>query len=215
MKNRIFIDLGANKGSSIDWCEEHYENDCLIYAFEPNPVLFQNLVSKYSDRVMIFNYAAWTRNEKKKLRIAENDISSTFYKHVSIVNAIFVNAIDFSTWLRDTMINGDVITLKMNIEGAEFPVLMKMIEDRTINLIGELYYQFHPNMKPKPAVNSAKNLIDIIESRGILCQKWIGAKQTKRIDGNIKISELPKFGEQVGHISKGIEKNIESACQVR
>lgn len=182
MKNHVFIDLGANKGLSIDWCKKYYGRNYLIYAFEPNPNLYRNLLLKYSNQMtIIINHAVWIRNEKKEFRVAKNDISSTFYRHVNNKNVISVQAIDFSRWIKDTMTEGDFIVIKMNIEGAEFQVLSKMIEDRTINMVGRLYYQFHPNMKPKPARNLARNLISTIESRGVICQKWIGSKQTERL----------------------------------
>jgi hypothetical protein len=57
-----------------------------------------------------------------------------------------VACFDFSRWLSDLRTSHprpDVIVVKMDIEGAEVPVLQKMIEDGTDALIDELLVEWH------------------------------------------------------------------------
>ena len=51
--------------------------------------------------------------------------------------------IDFSKWIKDHFKKTDNIVLKMNIEGAEYDILEKMIADGTIEYINTLFCQFH------------------------------------------------------------------------
>lgn len=59
-----------------------------------------------------------------------------------------VDAIDFSRWLRETFVkhsNGQppYVAVKMDIEGAEYDVLEKMVKDGTINYVNDLIVEFH------------------------------------------------------------------------
>ena len=54
-----------------------------------------------------------------------------------------VEAIDFSRWIRENFVEDDYIFLKMDIEGSEYKVLPKMIEDGTINYINDLIIEWH------------------------------------------------------------------------
>ena len=54
-----------------------------------------------------------------------------------------VECIDFSKWLEKTVKKEDYVIIKMDIEGAEFDVIEKMILDQTIKLVDELHVEFH------------------------------------------------------------------------
>jgi len=54
-----------------------------------------------------------------------------------------VDAVDFGRWLEDNFQKRDFIWVKLDIEGAEYPVLEKMIEDGTIEYVDQLYVEFH------------------------------------------------------------------------
>lgn len=76
MDKRIFFDIGCNKGyyTSI-WMQDPNNT---IYAFEPEPYLFKELVNKFSENknVHIFDYA-----------ISEVDGESPFYVHHNLCNS--------------------------------------------------------------------------------------------------------------------------------
>lgn len=181
---KIFIDLGANKGSSIDWCEEHYGLDYQICAFEPLPHLFYDLKKKYAKRgVVLYKQAAWIADGYKYFNVAKNDLSSNFYEHLrshDVKESITVEVFDFSKWL-EANFSDDYVVVKMNIEGAEFPVLIKMIHDGTINMVDELYYQFHPNIEPRPKPGWSEYILKELKARGVRHQPWINSITTRRM----------------------------------
>jgi len=179
--NKVFIDLGANKGSSIEWCESNYGSDYAIHAFEPVSHLFDNLKRKYVDSTVLYRQAAWIEDGEKFLNISHGDLSSSFYGHVSgQKNIIAVETIDFSRWL-EANFPDNYIVLKMNIEGAEFPVLIKMIHDGTITMVNELYYQFHPNIEPKPKPGWSEYILKELKARGVRHRPWINSATTRRM----------------------------------
>ena len=54
-----------------------------------------------------------------------------------------VEAIDFSKWVLENFTEEDFIILKMDIEGSEYKVLPKMIEDGSIKFINKLIIEWH------------------------------------------------------------------------
>lgn len=55
-----------------------------------------------------------------------------------------VDCIDFSSWLGRTFAGSDErVVVKMDIEGAEYPVLAKMVEDGTDAIVSELLVEWH------------------------------------------------------------------------
>lgn len=54
-----------------------------------------------------------------------------------------MNCFDLSTWLKNTFTKEDYVILKLDIEGAEYEVLNKLIEDGTIGLVKEFWGEWH------------------------------------------------------------------------
>lgn len=154
-KKRFFIDCGGNKGQSIrkfksqkKYKEKNYE----IFSFEPNFDLIKDYAQKNpNDKIM--NYAVWVKNEKINFYLDRHDgdgssvlvekIHPDGHKENDLNNPLVVDAIDFSEWILSNFKKEDYIILKMDIEGAEYAVLEKMIKDQSIKYIDELYIEWH------------------------------------------------------------------------
>ena len=54
-----------------------------------------------------------------------------------------VECIDFSYWLKNNFNNNDHIIVKMDIEGAEYDIIEKMLNDNTFEYINQLYIEWH------------------------------------------------------------------------
>jgi len=54
-----------------------------------------------------------------------------------------IRAIDFSAWLSRKFDDQDLIVIKMDIEGAEYSVLEKMLLDGTLSKVAVLIVEFH------------------------------------------------------------------------
>lgn len=148
---RIFIDLGAYNGDTVEqfynWGHllgDPYEFD--IYAFEPNPEHFDALkkLEKTKPNLMVSDKAAWTTDDQIDFTV--DDVGSTVMKskkNWGKGQVIKVDCFDFGDWIRQ--FENDYLIVKMDIEGAEFPVLYKMLKDDTIKCIDRLWVEMHPN----------------------------------------------------------------------
>lgn len=145
---KIIIDCGGYKGDSIDVLRNKWGNHA-VHVFECNPFLKVDY-SKSQD-VIFHPEAVWIKYGYTNLYLQE-DIEGDGHSLLREKNTIAgiecktpyaVPCIDFSQWLFDTFKNGEELYLKMNIEGAEYPVLSKMIEDGTINMIKDAIISYH------------------------------------------------------------------------
>lgn len=84
---------------------------------------------------------------------------------------IEVNCINFSNFLKKNINENDYVICKMDIEGSEYEVLGKIIDDGTINLINEIYIEWHNHML-KENYND-QIFIDEMKKRNIKVVDWI------------------------------------------
>jgi len=86
-------------------------------------------------------------------------------------NPIEVDCIDLSKWITENFDKDDYIILKMDVEGAEYKVLEKMINENTINYVNKLYVEFH-GMRVFKTKEDTKKLRTEIRGRGIPVHNW-------------------------------------------
>lgn len=144
---KVFINLGAGSGSDIKGFMDLNSDymDWNLFAFECNPSLIEKIQTDYPF-VNVQPYAASTENGISKLFLGNSYINSSLLSNkVNVYEDKFleVNTIDISQWLLDNFTADDYIVLTMDIEGAEYQVLEKMQQDKSLKLIDELYIEFH------------------------------------------------------------------------
>jgi FkbM family methyltransferase len=176
----IFLDCGFHLGEGlsqfIDILNISHEN-WLIYTFEANPFCeMSKKIYKFKPiKIIPCEVAVWV-NDGKVLFNCENQNASNSPKNnsthindgwgsvISELNSahtfstqISVKTIDFSKFV--TNLNTENIFCKMDIEGAEFPVLRKMINDRTISKIKKIWVEWHDVDIPTECLESRLQLI--------------------------------------------------------
>ncbi len=143
---KVFINAGANKGSDIKRFQELYGDDWEIFAFEVEPQCFEHL-EKYS--VNIVKKAVSTKDGKDIFSKGVTTLSGTLRKDKDSKNmdpwgkTYEVETIDFSKWIKENFSKDDEIIMSMDIEGSEYDVINKMIEDDTLSYINKLYIETH------------------------------------------------------------------------
>jgi len=154
MKN-IHIELGMYTGACcLPSFQELVAKDenIMIYGFEPFPQFTKSCKQMESNETLkgcfhFINKAAWIKNEKKEIYPgARPRRGNSLFKNKKNVKAEFgelIECIDFSQWITDNFKKEDHITLSMDIEGSEYDVLNKMIDDNTISFINKLTIEFH------------------------------------------------------------------------
>ena len=113
--------------------------------------------------------ALWTYDGEIEFYVSSNPESSTLIAEKK-TGAPFkpkrIPCIDFSQWLRNLYKYGDFIIVALNVEGAEYPILDKIIADGTHLYISRLYIEFH-NTKVGVSPERDKELVRTLEATGI------------------------------------------------
>jgi FkbM family methyltransferase len=168
MSNRkIFLDCGGHKGAVIGKFKRttFWEDDFEIFSFEAHP----SFASKYQEEVIenetYLNKAVWIEDGEIQFFVGKqfggkgcSIFSNKKTGRLDKENPITVESIDFSKWVTDNFDKDDHIILGMDIEGAEYEVLEKMLVDGSIDYINIACIEFHRKKISIPKVKH-NNLI--------------------------------------------------------
>jgi FkbM family methyltransferase len=188
MSRLIFLDVGANWGHSVEEFLSGNifmgENECYfdfninklkkinpldfeVFAFEPMFWIdaWDHIKNKFPDNKIDFIIkAAWIKNGTILLaEIPESNISSTTNPDSNIYETakkVEVECIDLSQWILDNFNPSDFIIMQMNIEGAEYEILKKMISDGSIKYINKLFVEFHDRKMPEKYKEIHKQIME-------------------------------------------------------
>jgi FkbM family methyltransferase len=178
----VFIDGGAHLGETVAGFQRsklYGKHTWSIVSFEPNPELAP-LIPR-APNLTVLEEAIWTKDETLEFKFSHQETlgGSVVDSVVPFpeMTAVKVKAIDFGQWLARTYRREDVVFVKLDIEGAEYPVLEQMLHDGTIAWVDRLYLEFHgvqqaiaAKKAPWEIVEVQKKdhlLVEAITSRGI------------------------------------------------
>jgi FkbM family methyltransferase len=160
MRN-VYIDLGANIGDTVrQFLTENPSYEC--YAFEPNMALLPRLAEaglQLPQPHYLIWAAAWVFDGTIDLFQSGSPAASTIvsgkveftergWPPIDYSRPVRVPSVDFSQWLARRFSPGDNITVKMDIEGAEYAVLEKMLADGTLSMLKMLRCEWHQDRFP-------------------------------------------------------------------
>ncbi|MEO8381601.1 MAG: FkbM family methyltransferase [Acidobacteriota bacterium] len=159
----LVVDCGANVGLAAAYLADRYRPTEMV-CFEPNPALLPILRARCSGLepvCRIIGAAVWVANGWGDLFLGHPESSTVVSGKVSAPgydppidysSPLRVPTIDFAAWLRVTARRFERIIIKMDIEGAEYPVLERLVETRAIKVIDRLLVEWHfsrfPTMDP-------------------------------------------------------------------
>ncbi len=145
--NPYIIDCGANIGLSVIYLKHRYP-DAEILAFEPdegNFSLLETNIKNYGyEKVHLHKEAVWTENTT--LQFAGEGSMSSRIDTTASVNTVAVKAVRLKDYL-----NKPVDFLKIDIEGAEFEVMMD-IADQLV-LVKNLFLEYHGSFEQNGELN--------------------------------------------------------------
>jgi FkbM family methyltransferase len=149
-EGKLFIDCGGFDGcSALMFLLSEPAFDCV--TFEPNPDLWKH----YADiPTRLIRKAAYVFDGEIAFTIdpVDGDGSTLVAgKRIDFTQTvpdadcpvIKVACVDLSTFVRQASRQYGTIILKLDVEGAEYEILEKMLDDGTIDLIDTLYCEFH------------------------------------------------------------------------
>jgi FkbM family methyltransferase len=152
----IAIDCGAHIGR---YTRMLADTGATVHAFEPDPRNFARLEQNLTGRpnVILHNAAVdaeagtaklYTSNKFQKER--SNREGSTIVKEKDFIdkNKFFtVEKVDFINFIKN--IGKDISLIKMDIEGAELPILSRMIEENSFSKIEKMFVETHEDQIPE------------------------------------------------------------------
>ena len=157
---KVFIDCGANDGCSVRKFKKEKDpnNEYEYHSFEANAAFLNDIKSTGAN---CYHNAVWIKDEELTFYVvvvdkyghhgAHTTGASTLNEEKNKLNLkmhqeveeVAVEGIDISKWISNNFSKEDHIVLKMDIEGSEYEVLEKMIEDKTFDMVNELLIEFH------------------------------------------------------------------------
>lgn len=179
MGRKVYIDCGANLGQGY----ERFKSTGLlndieeVFMFEPLPNAYDFLCKKYKDATII-NKAVWVNNEKKVFSVEKAVIDNvTDVGHASTLlgedhkkndqrfmwENITVDCIDLNNFIVSNFLEEDTIFLKLDVEGAEYAILDRLIEANTLRLIKTLHIEFHGHLLNKQINSDEYYMVKIKE----------------------------------------------------
>jgi FkbM family methyltransferase len=157
----ICIDLGANIG---DITQVFADKGAEVYSFEPNPAAFTKLQERFalSSKVHLFNKAVASKDGKARLFMYKyNSDDSVFWSQGASLfeskddidqnNFVEVEVINILAFLKDLCEkkSSPIDVLKMDIEGAEYEILLNMIELNLCHNIRHILVETHERHIPE------------------------------------------------------------------
>lgn len=139
----VVLDVGAFTG---EWAREiSARYSPTIYAFEPNPRSYQALVDKAAQLPGVLPQAYGLGSESGKATISMRGLGSSIFESRDVDRSgdreeVKILAVDEA--LRRLGLD-HVDLMKINIEGAEFPLLERMIQCDLLRCVDCFMIQFH------------------------------------------------------------------------
>lgn len=156
-----YFDLGASDGKSIRQFLKGQMvpvpdcRDWQIIGYEPvlyNADCIKNLQAQYpTTYIRVHRAAAWVESKTVDFALCKNLESCTLIKECNNYSKGHIEpvlAIDFEQVIMGLDAN-DTIIVKMDIEGAEYALLERLIETKAIKNLNRLFVEFHDWIMPE------------------------------------------------------------------
>ncbi|XP_038078578.1 uncharacterized protein LOC119745942 [Patiria miniata] len=202
---KILLDCGANVASTVLLFRETYPGgrDFTIHSFEIDDRLSPYFspydkhhlhcpvgVAGKDGNMTAFSEMVWGPNKGKNhgrdmqwgggsLFVSQKELKDNVtggFRKLSYRKTIPV--VDLSKWIIDNFSVDDYVILKLDVEGAEFDILRKMIDDKAFAYIDKYYGEYHDG-QPTGWTKEGQNKIRAdIKKAGFTMVDWVGEKRT-------------------------------------
>lgn len=166
---KIFIDVGYYVGKALDYYAPLMDETWEVYVFEPNLELdVEESLKRFPFKAKWIKAVAWTEDGEVEFRLGgRNDASHIDTIRDSTDRKITVPSIDFSKFVKELPEDATIVC-SFDGEGAEYPVLRKMLEEGTAQRISLLDIEFHHRLLIGEDEATSSTLRRALEGEGIL-----------------------------------------------
>jgi len=162
-----FIDCGGNIGQSVAYAIEKYgDRELKIDTFEPYDKNYEVIEKTYfaDDRVVIHRNAVWIEEVIKRFYLQSWGARTASSLHkgkrsTSVNEYVDVGCIDLCEWITNSVSSDDYNILKIDVEGSEYAILEKIMNEGLDSRIDEWLIEWTPKAKLPNALESYMNKI--------------------------------------------------------
>ena len=137
--NSIVIDGGCYLG---DFTKEILTRfGSRVLSFEPLKKEYKELVYRFGKNKLVNLYNLAIYESKKKIPITLDGLNSSMLSNIKVKKKLFVETYDIINIFKEYK---KINLLKLNVEGAEYKILLRLIEKKKLKNIDSYLIQFHP-----------------------------------------------------------------------
>jgi len=190
----VFVDCGANLGQGYNKLIKRFGVKFdKVYMFEPNLKTFNKLRKiEHANNMVFMQKAVYNKNCIKSLNIeycpsekdfvgcATNILENIYVKPNYIANEYMTNipdgnvkveCVDISEFVKNNLNNEDFNVLKLDIEGVEYEVLDKLIDDNLLSYFDTVIVEWHPHIR-SDKVKDIEYYLNIFRKNNIEYIHW-------------------------------------------
>jgi FkbM family methyltransferase len=180
---QVFLDIGANSGYFTLLAAERVGASGHVYAFEPNPPVFDALarhvaLNEYGDRVRLFDFAAsYVSSDNLPFFVSQSPTNTGLSslvidlgasrQHLSASATIVVRTRTIDAWLSESAVER-VTLVKIDVENAEQQVITGMAAALKSGLIERLIVETCPGSTAHQTLLGYGYVAEILEHVGPL-----------------------------------------------
>jgi len=136
----VVIDGGCYLGDFTKEILSRYGSRVL--SFEPLKREYKELVSRFGKNKLVNLYNQAIYDSEKRIQITLDGLNSSIFSNTKInEKKVFIKTFDISKIFKEYK---KINLLKLNVEGAEYKILLRLIEKKKLNNIDSYLIQFHP-----------------------------------------------------------------------
>ena len=155
-ESSLVVDLGGYMGDFADNIHKKY--GCKVLVFEPNPNFFEKCKERFqkNPKVQVFNYGIADVNDD--LFLSDKADGSSFLTYTLDENktGTLCKVRRYSDIIKELEIN-EIDLMKINIEGAEYPLMEHIIQQNLVSVVKNFQIQFH-HLQNKPLRSRYKKI---------------------------------------------------------
>lgn len=145
---RIFLDIGAHTGETLQVVQEQRWGFDRIHSFEPAPACWPALVEAAGPLVEVHEFGLWDRDAVVPLFNAGSIGASVSGDKERVGERVSCEFRDAANWFDQNITEHDVVFAKVNVEGAEAELIRRLDEAGVLGLIDHLLIHFDVRKVP-------------------------------------------------------------------
>jgi FkbM family methyltransferase len=199
---KIFIDCGTHFGQGIRAFRKKYKMDDSweIFTWEANPYTykkflnsdlyknvkitsFNSAVSSYEGVITLNVETVKNKNEDVEDNTGQGSSiipidqwTAVNQKHKGVfLEKLEIPCIDISQWLKENCSFDDFVVIKLDVEGAEYNILEKILKDTTASLIDDIYIEWHNRFfsDQNYYIEKEKEIINQLTTFNVKVDHWV------------------------------------------